>query len=193
MCLLSQHQDRVWGIPNYSVTDGRSLSTGKATGHETAHLPSNNAEVKNTWTYISNPPIRPYGVVTKQGQRQISFLINDTDPYCLLNFVTSTGKLIFPRCHDHFTCVHTLGSSYQSRPLSDTLIRLMAHDARTPRGAEGQTTYNTFKCAVDSFRMHSVLLTEGSITDTCYEVWEWQAEVPRPVVYGNAPHLFYAR
>jgi hypothetical protein len=41
-----------------------ALSLGvKRPGHEADHIPSSSAEVKNTWSYTSTPPICRHGVV----------------------------------------------------------------------------------------------------------------------------------
>jgi hypothetical protein len=40
-----------------------------------------------------------------------------------------------------------------------------------PARKRGSDTYRTLKFVGDSFGLDSVLLTEGSILDSCYEIW----------------------
>jgi len=42
----------------------------------------------------------------------------------------------------------------------------------TDTAAQGPQTYRIFTSAVGCFRLDSVLLTEGSILDRCYKIWQ---------------------
>jgi hypothetical protein len=46
----------------------------KRPGREADHSPPSSAEVKNTWSYISTPPIRLHGVVLSQTQWKLYLL-----------------------------------------------------------------------------------------------------------------------
>jgi hypothetical protein len=48
---------------SYSMDSWGFFHEGKAAGCEADHSPQSSAEVKNTWSYTSTPPVRLNGVV----------------------------------------------------------------------------------------------------------------------------------
>jgi hypothetical protein len=54
---------------------GGSFPGVKRPGREADHSPPSSAEVKNTWSYTSTPPIRLHGVVLSSTQGQLYFYI----------------------------------------------------------------------------------------------------------------------
>jgi len=53
-----------------------SLSVGvKRSGREADHSPPSSVEVKNAWSYISNPPVRFHGVLLSHAQAQLYLLL----------------------------------------------------------------------------------------------------------------------
>jgi hypothetical protein len=58
-------------------------------GREADHLLPSSAEVKNTWSYTSTPPIRLHGVVLSSAQRQLYLYFNF---YLSLFVISDNGR-----------------------------------------------------------------------------------------------------